>query len=98
MKNVFISHIYTKRGVVEPGSYLIKSVIMLITRKKHEAVSSGGSLQLIVPANIYIFLFFFLNLIYQNFNFLKEFLNFYIGFLISRIGFPARGGGCHYII
>lgn len=28
--------------------------------KKHEAVSSGGSLQLIVPANIYISFFLFI--------------------------------------
>lgn len=57
-------------------------------RKMHEAVSSGGSLQLTVPDNIYIYL------ICQNCNLLKEFLNFCVGFMIARIGFASRESGC----
>lgn len=60
-------------------------------RKMHEAVSSGGSLQLTVPANRYIHIFY---LVCQNCNLLKEFLNFCVGFMITKIGFTIREGGC----
>lgn len=71
-------------AVLEPGSQLIKSVSTLL---KDARSCEQWRVFTVVYASQSVSLSIFLHL-------LKEFFNFYVGFLSSRVGFPAREGGC----